>query len=92
MEALKLIGWYQGHYAGLSAYVDGKLQEISQALHEHEWRRNEQLYEWSAVNLATAEKLTEDLLRVVYVDGEAREFLIGLLSAISNMRSTNGNG
>ena len=91
MEALKLIEWYQGHYSGLSAYIDGQLQIIRQALHEVNWRQDECLYDWSMVGMATAERLTEDLLRIVFVDGEAREFLQKLLSAIAEKRADGNN-
>lgn len=90
MDALKMIATYQGQYSGLSSYIDNQLQVIRQALEEYAWRQNEDLPDWGMVNIATAEKLTEDLLRIVYVDGEAREYLIGLLSAISGQRSARG--
>ncbi len=91
MDALELITWYQGHNSGLSAYIDGQLQVIRQALHEATWRQDECLFDWSMVGLITAERLSEDLLRVIYVDGEAREFLLKLLSAIVERREDGKN-
>ena len=90
MNALKMISWYQGRNAGLSAYMDGQLQKIRQAIQESVWRRDEDSLEWSLIGITTAEKLTEDLLRIVNVDGEARDFLEKLYAAISELRGTLG--
>jgi len=90
MNALKMIGCYQGQNAGLSAYMDGQLQKIRQAIQESYWRRDEDSLEWSLIGVITAEKLTEDLLRVIYIEGEARTFLEKLYAAITELRGNLG--
>ena len=82
MKAIDLVNQYASKNAGMSNYVDAKLGEIRTALHDANWRKNEDETDWAKLNMRIAESIAVHILQVIPHETPVRASLADIYRAI----------